>query len=497
MLDHFLNVINLFDQKILWGPWTMIFIASVSLYLTIKSRFFQMRKIPLIFRTTFGGFFRKSAAGSGGIMTPFQATSTALASTVGMGSIAGVATALSVGGPGAIFWMWLLAFISMITKTAEITLAVHYREVEPGGKVHGGPMYYIKKGLGWNVLARIFSMSMFVNAVFCASLLQSHTVGRAFLSSYGINPYLVTGLMAVTTAAVVIGGFKRIGRFCETLVPLMSVVYVLGGLILFFFHFDRIPLVFGLVFKHAFSPIPAAGGFAGAAVSAAIKNGMAKGMLSNEAGLGTAPMAHATADTPHPFKQGIWGAFEVFVVTFIICTITSFAVLSTGTLSSGQSGIELVITAFSTVLPVQAARLLLSFSILTFCLTTQIGFFIYYETSIFHAFGSRPMKYLRWFYFIPAVIFAGVADVDKLWVFANVAVGICAIPNLIAVLALSGAFFILMRDYLERRNKYATSLTDVSRQYVRSPRVKNLFRRILNLNWRKTNHEAKKRTFFC
>lgn len=473
MLDSFLDIVAWFDQKILWGPWTMIFIASVSLYLTLKSRFFQARKISLIFRTTFGGLFRKSRAESRGIMTPFQATSTALASTVGMGSIAGVATALSVGGPGAIFWMWLLALLSMITKTAEITLAVHYREAEPDGKIHGGPMYYIKKGLGWNGLARIFSLSMLVNALFCASLLQAHTVGRAFLSSYGINPYLVTGLMSVTTAVVVIGGFKRIGRFCEALVPFMSVVYVIGGLILFFYHFDRIPQVFGLIFKHAFSPVPAAGGFAGAAVSAAIKNGMAKGMLSNEAGLGTAPMAHATADTPHPFKQGIWGAFEVFIVTFIICTITSFAVLSTGTLSSGQSGIELVITAFSAVLPLQASRMLLSFSILTFCLTTQIGFFVYYETSIFHAFGSKPMKYLKWFYFIPAVLFAGVADVDKLWVFANVAVGICAIPNLIAVVALNGAFFLLMRDYLEGHNKFAAARTDNTKIYVRIPGGKN------------------------
>jgi len=223
-----------------------------------------------------------------------------------------------------------------------------------------------------------------------------------------------------------------------------------------------------MIFQYAFAPVPAAGGFAGAVFAKAIQEGMAKGMLVNEAGLGTAPMVHATADTKHPFQQGIWGAFEVFIVSFVICTITAFAVLSTGVLESGQSGIELVITAFSNVFPTNVAKALLSFSILTFCLSTQIGFFIYYETAIDFAFGKRIMKYLKWFYFIPAIIFAGVADVDKLWVFANIAVGVCSIPNLIAVLFLSGVFFILMKDYLSGKNNYATKVVDVKKEYVKT-----------------------------
>jgi AGCS family alanine or glycine:cation symporter len=195
---------------------------------------------------------------------------------------------------------------------------------------------------------------------------------------------------------------------------------------------------------------------------------MARGMFSNEAGLGTAPMAHATADTEHPFRQGMWGAFEVFGVTFIICTITSFAVLSTGVLSSGESGIELVILAFAEVFPEQVAGNLLSFIILTFCLSTMIGFFIYFETATVNAFGQRAARYLKWLYFIPPVLFAGVADVDRIWAFANIAVGICAIPNLIAVLALSGVFMTLMKDYLEGTGRYSARLIDVSKQYVRS-----------------------------
>ena len=454
-------------DTVLWGPWTMIFIASVSVYLTARSGLFQIRGFFYILRNTLGRLrFGKKSDVAKGQMTPFQATTTALASTVGTGNIAGVATALSVGGPGAIFWMWLLAILGMMSKTAEITLAVHYRDVEPDGRTHGGPMYYIQKGLGWGVLAKIFSAGILVNSMVAATL-QSHTVGRAFLSTYSINPYVVTALMAFVTAIVVIGGIRRIGQFSEALVPLMSAVFILTGLAVFLFNFERIPEVFALIFRHAFAPAPALGGFAGAAVSQAMQVGMSRGMLSNEAGLGTAPIAHATANTEHPFQQGMWGAFEVAIDTLVLCTISAFAVLSTGVLSSGESGIDLVITAFSTVFPPDVAGGILSFAILTFCLTTQIAFFIYYETAITNLFGARSVRYLRWVYLVPGVLFAGVTNVDRLWVFANLAVGSCALPNLIAVLALSGAFFILMRDYVSGENRYATAITDTSRVYVR------------------------------
>jgi len=456
----------------------MVFIASVSIYLTIRTNAFQVRKLGLILKSTFGsivgGGGEEGEVGEAeesrrkGRMTPFQAASTALASTVGMGSIAGVATALSIGGPGAIFWMWLLALMATITKTAEITLAVHYRDIDETGRIRGGPMYYIDRGLGWRFLAVLFSGGVVINALCSASLLQAHTVGRAFLASYDINPYIVTATMTAITAVVVVGGVRRIGRFSERLVPLMSVVYILGGLTLFLVNYAAIPEVFGLIFKHAFSPAPAAGGFAGAVVMTTIREGMARGMFSNEAGMGTAPMAHATADTKHPFQQGMWGAFEVFVVTFIICTITSFAILSTGVLASGESGIELVIVAFSAVFPNAVASNLISFCILTFCLSTQIGFFIYFETAALNVFGKKGVQYVKWLYFIPPVVFAGVGDVERVWVFANIAVGVCAIPNLVAVVALSGAFLKLLRDYVGGHLQYATSIVDSTKEYVRS-----------------------------
>ena len=454
MLDKILDIAGLADG-LLWGPWTMVFIAGVAVFLTLKSRFFQFRRFRFIAKQTAGTLLTRTEIREKGAMTPFQATSTALASTVGMGNIAGVATALSIGGPGAIFWMWLLALLGMMTKTAEITLAVHYRSRDREGNLSGGPMHYIRKGLGWKFLAKLFSAGILVNAVLSASLLQAHTVGRAFLSSYGVSPYLVTAGMAAVTAAVIVGGIKRIGRFCERLVPAMSLLYIAGGIILFLVNFDKIPEVFSSIFRYAFAPAPAAGGFAGAAVAATLKMGMARGMLSNEAGLGTAPMAHATADTSHPFRQGMWGAFEVFFDTVIICTISSFAVLSTGVLSGGESGIELVISAFSSVFPAGWSGFLISTAILTFCLSTQIGFFIYYRTAVVDLFGERVLPALKWIYLFPGIIFAGVADVDKLWVFANISVGVCSLPNLVSIAALNGVFFILMRDYISGDNRYA------------------------------------------
>lgn len=455
---------------ILWGPWTKIFIAAVAAYLTIRSGFFQFRGLRLTWQYTLGKLFSQSVPRNAKKMTPFQATATALASTVGMGNMAGVATALSVGGAGAIFWMWILALFSMITKTAEITLAVHYREIDADGKVHGGPMYYIRKGLGRPLLARLFSLGVLINSIITATLLQSHTVGRAFLKSYHIDPYIVTGAMALVTAVVIIGGVSRIGRFCETLVPLMSLLYIGGGLYILILNYARIPDVFSTIITYAFTPAPMVGGFAGATIAAAIKQGMARGMLSNEAGLGTAPMVHATASTPHPFQQGLWGIFEVFVDTIVICTITSFAILSTGVLAGGESGIELVMSAFSSVLASGVSDTFISVSILTFCLTTQIGFFIYYETAVINVFNAKAMRYLKWFYLMPGVIFAGVADVDRIWVFANISVGVCSLPNLIAVLALSGGFFRLMQDYLSGEHRFRTEITDKSSSnYVKIP----------------------------
>ncbi len=466
MYDTFLALITRLSD-LMWGPWTMLFIAFVSVYLTVRTRFFQVSRFVYILRSTFGQMFDRSGDQSANRMTPFQATSTSLAGTVGMGNMAGVATALSIGGPGAIFWMWVLAFFGMITKAAEVTIGVHYREVDADGRVHGGPMYYIEKALGWKSLAVLFSIGVTINCFFSSSLLQAHTVGRAFNASYGLNPYLVTGVMAVVVATVAVGGVRRIGRFCEKLVPFMTLLYLVGGLIIVVVNAPALPTVLADIFRYSLAPAPAIGGFAGAAVLSAIQMGMARGMLSNEAGLGTAPMVHANAETPHPFRQGLWGAAEVFVDTTVVCSITAFVILSSGAMAGGNSGIEMLLDAFAGFYDPVFANAFVSAAILTFCLSTQIGFFVYFETALVRLFGETAFRYLKWIYFLPGVVFAGIGNVDQLWALANISVAASALPNLIALLMLSGVFMTLMRDYLSGANRYATARIDASREYVR------------------------------
>ncbi len=466
MYETFLSRIGQIDS-LLWGPWTMVFIAFVSVYLTIRTRFFQVRRFGYLFRHSFGQWLDRSGDKSLKRITPFQATSTSLAGTVGMGNMAGVATALSIGGAGAIFWMWLLAFFGMITKAAEITLAVHYRDVGADGAVQGGPMHYIRKALGWPALAIVFSIGVAVNSFFSSSLLQSHTVGRAFSASYGITPYVTTAIMAIVTASVAIGGIRRIGRFCERLVPFMTLLYLLAGGLIAIANAERLPAVIGEIFRYAFSPVPAIGGVAGIAVIKAIQMGMARGMLSNEAGLGTAPMVHANAETEHPFRQGLWGAAEVFIDTTVVCSITAFIILSSGVMSNGNTGIELLLDAFATFYSPDVAAALISVSILTFCLSTQIGFFVYFRTAMVDLVGERAFRYVRWVYFLPGVAFAGITQVDQLWALANISVAVSALPNLLALLLLSGVFMTLMHDYISGDFAYATAKVDGTQNRVR------------------------------
>jgi AGCS family alanine or glycine:cation symporter len=384
-----------------------------------------------------------------------------------MGNMAGVATALSIGGPGAIFWMWVMAFFGMITKAAEISIAVHYREIDAEGNIQGGPMYYIRKALGWKTLTVFFSIGIIINCIFTSSLLQAHTVGRALEASYGINPYLTTSIMGLITMMVAIGGIRRIGRFCEALVPLMTLVYLMSGLLIVIANFSLIPQALGEILNYAFAPAPAIGGFAGAAVMTAIQMGMARGMLSNEAGLGTAPMIHANAETEHPFQQGLWGAAEVFIDTTVVCTITALIILCSGVLANGSSGIELLLEGFATYYSPMAANAIISIAIVTFCLSTQIGFFVYFETALVDLFNQRIFGIIKWLYFLPGIIFAGITNVDQLWVLANISVALSALPNLVALLFLSGVFVKLMRDYMSGEKKYSTKLTDENKQYIK------------------------------
>ena len=328
-------------------------------------------------------------------------------------------------------------------------------------------MLYIKKALGWRFLAILFSLGITINCIFTSSLLQAHTVGRALDASYNVNPYLTTSLMAFVTMVVTIGGVKRIGKFCEALVPLMTLLYLGFGLIIFFANIESLPEVFMQILNYAFSPAPAFGGFAGASIMMAIQMGMARGMLSNEAGLGTAPMVHANAETKHPFQQGLWGAAEVFFDTTLVCTITAVVILSSGVLAGGNSGIELLLDGFSSYYSTATANIIISVAITTFCLSTQIGFFIYFKTALTELVGKKIFRIIKWIYFLPGIIFAGITNVDQLWQLANISVAVSAIPNLVALLFLSGVFINLMQDYISGKMKYETKLIDESKKYIK------------------------------
>lgn len=435
----------------LWGIPMMVLLIGTGVYLTVITRFFQFRKLGYILKSTFGKIFEKEKDGVAGVMTPFQAVSTALAGTVGTANIAGVAAAIAIGGPGALFWMWVVALVGMMTKMVEIALAVHYREVDEDGSVYGGPMYYLSKGLGkkGKPLAVLHAVAVLIGGLVTAALLQPHTAAAALEGSLGINPTVTAIILAALTGVVIIGGFKAIGKFCERLVPFMALLYALGAIIILIINIRGIPHAFSLIFQYAFAPAPAVGGFAGATFTMALQKGMARGMFSNEAGMGSAPMVHATAKTDHPIRQGLWGTFEVFVDTIILCSLTGLAILTTGVWDSGLSGINLTIKAFEVGLPGNVAAFLVMTGIVLFAFSTQIGWYVNYQTAVQYLFGKKAVPYMKWLYLIPGIVFAG-QGANAVWLFGDLACGIMGIPNLIGLIFLSRVFLDLYRDFIKK-----------------------------------------------
>ncbi|MGB4439517.1 MAG: amino acid carrier protein, partial [Sedimentibacter sp.] len=317
--------INGIVNNIVWGPPILILIVGAGLFLSVKTGFFSITKIGYILKNTLLKMFSKEQKGEGEV-TAFQAVATALAATVGTGNIAGVATAIAAGGPGAVFWMWVAAVLGMTTKFAEVVLAVNFREKTADGRFVGGPMYYIEKGLGWKWLAVLFAGFGALAAFGIGNMVQSNSVAASLQESFNINPWVTGIILSVVTALVIVGGIKRIGAFTEKLVPFMAAIYIIGGLIIIIINIAKVPAAFGLIFSTAFTGKAAVGGFAGATIANALRFGVARGVVTNEAGLGSAPIAHAAATTDHPVRQGLWGVFEVFADTIVICSITALAI---------------------------------------------------------------------------------------------------------------------------------------------------------------------------
>ena len=445
-------------NSFVWGVPAMICIVSAGLLLSFRTRFLQFRKFGYTFRVTIGRMFHKKEASDGSI-TPFQAVCTALAATVGTGNIAGVAGAIAIGGPGAVFWMWMSALLGMCTKFSEVTLAVHFREKNKDGDWVGGPMYYIKNGLGanWRWLAVIFSalgvLTVFgtgnatqVNTITTAidsALINYHILNNDQLSMFNL---IIGIIIAVLVALVLLGGIKRIGKVTEKLVPFMELLYLILAIGVILLHVDHIPSVFISIFKGAFSPSAFTGGVIGS-MFVSMKKGVSRGIFSNEAGLGTGSIAHAAADTSDPVKQGFFGIFEVFMDTIVICTMTALVILCSGIpiTYGAAAGAELTIQGFTSTYG-NWVSIFTAVALCCFAFSTIIGWGLYGTRCIEFIFGSKVNKPFMLVYSLVAILGATM-DLGLLWSIADTFNGLMVIPNLIALLLLSGTVAKLVKDY--------------------------------------------------
>lgn len=450
--------INRIVNNFIWGVPAMICIIGVGLYLSLRTRFIQLRKFPYAIKVTIGRIFRKKTA-SDGAMTPFQAVCTALAATVGTGNIAGVAGAIAIGGPGAVFWMWVSAFLGMCTKFSEVILAVHYREKNTQGDFVGGPMYYIKNGLGknWQWLAFAFSafgvLTVFgtgnatqVNTITTAinsALLNFHILDNGQLPLFNL---FIGIFITVLVGLVLLGGVKRIGRVTEKLVPFMALLYIILAFGVVFLHIDRVPEVFASIIRGAFSPSSVTGGIVGS-FFLSMKKGVARGIFSNEAGLGTGSIAHACADTKKPVKQGFFGIFEVFTDTIVICTLTALVILCSGVpITYGvDAGAELTISGFTSTYG-SWVTIFTAVAMCCFAFSTIIGWGLYGARCMEFLFSSKFIKPFMVAYSLVSILGATV-NLGLLWSIAETFNGLMAIPNLIALFLLSGTVFRLVKEY--------------------------------------------------
>lgn len=443
-MDKVVEIINVING-IAWGVPMLLLLAGTGLFLTVGLRFLPQRKLGYGFKMLWQG---RSSTEKGDI-SPFNALMTALSATIGTGNIAGVATAIFYGGPGAIFWMWVIALIGMATKFAEATLAVHFREVDSKGHYVGGPMYYIRNGLGenWKWLGVMFAIFGMFAGFGIGNSIQSNSVADVMESTFNV-PTLTTGLIiAVLVGLVLLGGIKRIGDVAGKLVPTMAVLYVGGGLLVLILNIDRVPEAFQTILYHAFNPTAAMGGFAGATVLMAIRFGVARGIFSNEAGLGSAPIAHATAKTNSPIRQGTIAMLGTFLDTIIVCSITGLVIVITGAWQSGENGASLSAHAFSQGLG-ETGRYIVSLGVALFAFTTIIGWSFYSEKCTQFLFGAKSNIPFRivWVLVIPLGTLPGV-DLGTLWLIADTLNALMAVPNLIALLLLSPIVFKLTKEY--------------------------------------------------
>ena len=459
-----IETINTAVNNFIWGVPAMVCIFGVGLYLSIRTNFLQIRKFPYAIKTTLGRIFRKRDASDGAI-TPFQAVCTALAATVGTGNIAGVAGAIAIGGPGAIFWMWVSALFGMCTKYAEVTLAVHYREINANGELVGGPMYYIKNGLSkkWHWLAYLFAAFGVLTVFGTGNATQVNTITTAInsaLLNYNVisesavsTSNLIIGIIiAILIAMILLGGIKRIGHVTEKLVPFMALLYILLGLGVILLNIQNVPAVFASIFRGAFQPRAVTGGIV-LSMFTSLKKGVSRGIFSNEAGLGTGSIAHACADTKKPVKQGMFGIFEVYTDTIVICTLTALVILCSGVaVDYGKAaGAELTILGFTSTYG-SWVSIFTAIAMCCFAFSTAVGWGLYGARCIEFLFSEKVIKPFMVIYSLVAILGA-TANLGLMWSIAETFNGLMAIPNLIALFLLSGTVVKLTKEYFAGEGK--------------------------------------------
>ena len=455
MFEQIIDAIN----GAVWGPVMLILLLGTGIYLTIGLRGMSIRRIPYAFRQLFRG---RKGSGEGEI-SPFNALMTALSSTVGTGNIAGVATAIGIGGPGALFWMWCTALVGLATKYSEAVLAVKYRETDELGKKVGGPMYYIKNGLGhnWKWLGVAFAIFGSLAGFGLANTVQSNAVSQVLESNFKV-PTLFSGvLMSVLVAIVLLGGIKRIAEVAGKLVPLMAIVYIIATLSILLLNITEVPAAVVFIVDSAFNGTAATGGFAGATVMLALRMGVARGIFSNESGLGSAPIAHAAAETNSPVRQGTIAMLGTFIDTLIICTMTGLVLVVTGVWDGEPQGAAMTLSAFKAELPF--GDVILSLCIVLFAFTTMLGWSYYGERCAEFLLGTRVVVPFRVLWVI-GVFLGTQMSLELVWKMSDALNGMMAIPNLIALVLLGPVVFRLTREYFAEQadNKPA----DISREKV-------------------------------
>jgi AGCS family alanine or glycine:cation symporter len=448
LMESFMSWLEMIDGWV-WGPVMLTLLVGTGLLLTIMLKGLQFRKLG--YSLYLALIKRKDDDAEDGDISNFEALMTALSATVGTGNIAGVATAIAVGGPGALFWMWVTGLVGMATKFGEAVLAVKYRVKDENGEMCGGPMYYIARGLGWKGLGSAFAFFAAVAAFGIGNMVQSNSVALAVKDTFGIDPLIVGIVLAILSALVVLGGIKSIGKVTSILIPIMIVFYVGGALFILLTNVEKIGPAFGLVFEYAFNPVAASGGFAGATVAAAIRFGVARGVFSNESGLGSAPIAAAAAQTKHPVDQALVSMTQTFIDTIVICTMTGLVIIMFNW-DSGLTSSSLTTEAFR--LGFEGGQYIVTIGLILFAYSTILGWCYYGEKSIEYLLGEGAVKPYRIVY-IAAILFGSVQKVGLVWTLADIFNGLMALPNLIGLIFLSPVIVRETREYFAMKEGVA------------------------------------------